>query len=193
VRDDRQSLGSRLAFVDRFCWLALRRQWKWLVADGVIGVLAGILAIAYPSITVLALGLLLGIGLLIQGVVEVMAGFAAVAGTAGRVTMVVWGSIVLSAGLICLVQPGAGVFAIAVGLAIWFALVGATDLWLAFAGSEHRAYNAALGVLSILAAIILLADGNAAIATIAVLAGLAFLLRGLLALYLGWRLRSLPG
>jgi uncharacterized membrane protein HdeD (DUF308 family) len=93
----------------------IRRQWKWLVADGVIGVVAGVFALVYPSITVLALGLLVGIGLLFQGVAEVAAGFAAVPGTSGRVTMVIWGVIVLVAGLICIAQPGAGVFAIATG------------------------------------------------------------------------------
>jgi uncharacterized membrane protein HdeD (DUF308 family) len=167
------------------------RHWRWVVADGVIGLIFGVLALVYPSITVLALGVLLGIGLLMQGVLEIYAAVKAWPGTPGRVSLTVIGILVLVAGIICIVQPGAGVFAITLGLAIWFLLSGIADLGLAASGNEHRLSNLVLGIIEVAAALILVLDRNAAIATIAIIAGVSFIVRGALAIYLGWKLRAL--
>jgi short repeat uncharacterized protein DUF308/putative transmembrane protein PGPGW len=166
------------------------RRWQWVVLDGVIGVAFGILALAYPNVTAAALGILLGIGLLIQGIIEIWAGVVAWPGTTGRAMMIVVGILVLIAGLICILRPGAGIFAITLGLAIWFLLLGVTDLSLAATGREHRISNLILGIIEVALALVLILDRNAAIATIAIIAGLSFLLRGVLAIYLGWRLRG---
>jgi uncharacterized membrane protein HdeD (DUF308 family) len=167
------------------------RHWRWVVADGVIGVVFGVLALVYPSITALALGVLLGIGLLMQGMLEIYAGVKAWPGTPGRVSLIVIGILVLLAGIICIVRPGAGIFAITLGLAIWFMLSGLANLGLAFSGTEHRLTNLLLGIVEVAAALILVLDRNAAIATIAIIAGVSFLVRGVFAIYLGWKLREL--
>jgi uncharacterized membrane protein HdeD (DUF308 family) len=169
------------------------RPWRWLMCDGALGIVFGVIALAFPSVTALALGVLLGIGLVLQGAFELTAGLTAVPGKAGRTGLIVAGGLVLAAGLICMLRPGAGVFAITLGLALWFAISGVADLILAALGSEDRIYNAVIGTVSVAAAGVLLFDGNAAIATIALVAGLSFVLRGLLALYLGWRLHAMSG
>ena len=52
--------------------LALRVEgWGWLFVGGVLSVIVGFLAIAWPDVTVLALGLLLGIRMLFFGVAEI--------------------------------------------------------------------------------------------------------------------------
>ena len=50
--------------------------WGWLLAGGVLSVVIGFLAIAWPDVTVLALGLLLGIRMLLFGISEIAFGFA---------------------------------------------------------------------------------------------------------------------
>lgn len=168
------------------------RRWPWLVAEGVLGIIAGIVALFYPGVTVLALALLLGIGLLLQGVLEVIAAVGSEAGTPGRVWVGVFGVITAIAGLICLVHPGAGVFALILGLALWFALVGVNDLTMAFSGSEHRGWNAIIGVLGIAAAIVLIVQPGLAIRTVAIIAGITFIARGILDVALGLYLRRTP-
>ncbi|HYZ98522.1 MAG TPA: DUF308 domain-containing protein [Acidimicrobiales bacterium] len=55
--------------------LSLRVEgWGWLFVAGVLSVVAGILALAWPGATILVLGLLLGLRLLLFGVSEI--GFA---------------------------------------------------------------------------------------------------------------------
>jgi uncharacterized membrane protein HdeD (DUF308 family) len=167
----------------------LARHWKWLIAEGVLGIIAGILALAYPGITVLVLALLLGVGLLLQGVLELVAGFGVRSGTPGRGWLIAFGILSAVAGIICLVHPGAGVFAIILGLTVWFAVAGINDLSMAFAASENRGWNIAMGVLGLLAAIILIVQPGLAIGTVAVLAGILFIVRGAMDIGLGMQLR----
>jgi uncharacterized membrane protein HdeD (DUF308 family) len=57
--------------------LALRVEgWGWLFVGGILSVVIGFLAIAWPDVTVLALGLLLGIRMLLFGISEIAFGLA---------------------------------------------------------------------------------------------------------------------
>jgi uncharacterized membrane protein HdeD (DUF308 family) len=57
--------------------LALRVEgWGWLFVGGVLSVVIGFVAIAWPDVTVLALGLLLGIRMLLFGFSEMAFAFA---------------------------------------------------------------------------------------------------------------------
>ncbi|MGH2476592.1 MAG: DUF308 domain-containing protein, partial [Candidatus Limnocylindrales bacterium] len=52
--------------------LALRVEgWGWLFVGGVLSVVVGFLAIGWPDVTILALGLLLGIRTLLFGISEI--------------------------------------------------------------------------------------------------------------------------
>lgn len=166
------------------------RRWPWLVAEGVLGIVAGVIAVVYPSVTVIVLAVLLGFGLLLQGVLEVMAAAGSAAGTPGRVWLGIFGVITAVAGLICLIHPGAGVFAIILGLTFWFALAGVNDLMMAFARSERRAWNLVLGILGIVAAVVLIVQPDLAIHTVAIIAGITFIVRGILDIGLGLLLRG---
>jgi uncharacterized membrane protein HdeD (DUF308 family) len=53
--------------------LSLRVEgWGWLLFGGVLSVVVGVLALAWPGATILVLGLLLGIRMLFFGIAEVM-------------------------------------------------------------------------------------------------------------------------
>jgi uncharacterized membrane protein HdeD (DUF308 family) len=57
--------------------LTLRVEgWGWLFVGGVLSVVIGFLAIAWPDVTVLALGLLLGARMLLFGIAEIAFAFA---------------------------------------------------------------------------------------------------------------------
>lgn len=168
------------------------RRWPWLVAEGVLGIVAGVVAIIYPHVTVIVLAVLLGIGLVLQGVLEVMAAAGSAAGTRGRVWLGIFGVITAVAGLICLIHPGAGVFAIILGLTFWFALAGVNDLSMAFSRTENRTWNLVLGVLGIVAAVVLIVQPGLAIHTVAIIAGITFIVRGILDVGLGLLLRRSP-
>lgn len=57
--------------------LALRVEgWGWLLFGGILSLVVGALALAWPEATILVLGLLLGVRMLLFGIAEIMFGLA---------------------------------------------------------------------------------------------------------------------
>ncbi len=159
------------------------------MADGILGVIVGIIALAWPGLTVVGLALMLGIGLLVQGAIEVGAGLRARPGSAGRGWLLLFGVLAVVAGIICLIHPGAGIWAIAIGVTIWFFGAALNELFAAFTMSEHRVWNLVVGIITLIAAVVMVANPGLALRTAAFLAGLLFLIRGLGEIGLAMRLR----
>ncbi len=156
---------------------------------GAIDVIAGLIALIWPSATITVLALIFGIMLLLGGVMVILVGVAGRRNGGGGVFTWIIGIIAVVAGLICIIHPGVGIWAIALGCALWFLLTGVASLVVAAASPAHRIWFIILGVLSIAAAIILLVNPDEALATVAIVAGIAFLIRGIGELVIGWQLR----
>ncbi|WP_394939575.1 HdeD family acid-resistance protein [Psychromicrobium sp. YIM B11713] len=82
-----------------------QRLWGWLVVEGIISVLAGLLAIAWPGLTALAVGFIIGFWAVLLGVIQIVQAFALKRELSG-----VWGWL-LASGIISLLW---GVFVLAV-------------------------------------------------------------------------------
>ena len=95
------------------------------------------------------------------------------------------------AGLICFVRPGAGIAAVLLTVAFWFMLTGIGDLVAAFHEQRHRFWRGLLGVIGIAAGVVLVVDPVIGLQTVALLAGLGFLLRGGVEVGLALQLRKL--
>jgi uncharacterized membrane protein HdeD (DUF308 family) len=52
------------------------QRWGWYVFEGLVSIALGVIALAYPAITLLALVLLIGIRAIVMGVVELVAAFS---------------------------------------------------------------------------------------------------------------------
>lgn len=159
------------------------RQWRGILVVGVLDIVVAVVALLWPDVTVLVLALLLGILLLLSGMMLLGLGAAA-----RSPWLLVLGVLALVAAVICFVHPGAGVFAILLGCALWFLLNGVADIAAAMSGVAGRAWWAVLGVLSIVAAVIMISSPGVAVVTVAIIVGISFLIRGIgqiaLALYL---------
>ena len=164
------------------------QAWPWAIAGGVLAIVAGFIALFYPGVTVLALAILLGAFLLVQGVVQLMDASRLPAGS-GRGWLIAYGALGVVAGIICLFSPAAGVVALVVGLVLWFLVSGIDDLAQAAASIRHRGWNITLGVIGIVAAVVIVARPGVAVGTVALLAGLGLLLRGALLVGLGVQMR----
>jgi uncharacterized membrane protein HdeD (DUF308 family) len=151
----------------------------WLVGLlGLLAIAAGVLAIVYPDVTLLALGLIVGIYLVIAGVAYVSLGTLDNQTASGRVLRVLVGFLSILAGLVCLVRPGAGVLALLIVLSFWFILTGVADLARALDVREHRVISIVLGIVSIAAGVIIVANPDIGLTTLALLAGIGLIVRG---------------
>ena len=168
---------------------------RWWVPAllGLVSIVVGILALAYPDITLLALGLFFGINLLFAGALWVLVGVDEDSGAGGRALRLIVGFLAILAGMVCLVRPGASVLALLIVVAFWFVMVGVADLARAFSEPRHRWLSAILGVIGIAAGIIIVANPDIGLETLALLAGIAFIVRGTVELIAGFALRSLRG
>src|ERR671918_3208592 len=101
---------------------AVGRNWWLFVVVGLVSIAAGVLAIVYPDITLLALGIFAGVGLLFSGALDIA---DAIAGEPeGRVLSAIVGVLSVVAGLICLRRPGESLLAIVVVLGIYLVVSG---------------------------------------------------------------------
>lgn len=165
------------------------RQWWLVLISGVLSVVVGILALVVPGATLLFLGLMFGISLVFTGVSAIAIGVSG-QGSSGRQTLsVLVGFAAIVGGLFCFVRPGAGIIAVLLSVAFWFILVGIGDLVTAFQEPRHRIWRGLLGVIAIAAGIILVVDPVIGLSTLALLAGLGFLLRGITEVALALQLR----
>ena len=154
-------------------------KWWIVLILGALSIVAGVLAVAYPDITLLVLGLVLGIYLVIAGSTWIALGTTEpLLSSGGRVLRIVVGFLGILAGLICLVRPGAGVLTLLIALSFWFIVVGVSDLSRAIESHEDRVISIILGVISIAAGVIIVANPDIGLATLALIAGIGFIVRG---------------
>ena len=166
-------------------------KWWVIALLGAISIAAGVLALAYPDITLLVLGLIVGINLVLIGVMWVALATTEIHTEGGRILRYIVGFLAVLAGLVCLVRPGAGVLALLIALSFWFIITGIADLARALDEREHRVIAGILGVIGIAAGVIIVANPDIGLTTLALLAGLGFILRGTVELMAGIYMRRL--
>lgn len=131
------------AFVDAGLdfFVAARRgraglRWGWYLFEGIVSVALGVLALAFPGVTIFLAVLLIGIRALVLGIVELAAAFSGRAALEPRWLIGVAGALSILFGILLLARPAAGAlallwmigaYALVVGVAL-FAL-GLRMLW----------------------------------------------------------------
>jgi uncharacterized membrane protein HdeD (DUF308 family) len=166
-------------------------NWWLAVLVGLISVAAGILALAYEEITLLALGLVFGISVLVYGTFALIAAFEPGVPTSYAVLRVVVGIVAVLAGLVLVVRPGASVLVLLVAVAFWLIIAGIGDLAIGISGPGNRIVFVLLGLVSIAAGVIILGDPDIGLRTLAILAGIVFIVRGVFEIAAGIQLHRL--
>jgi len=166
-------------------------HWWLAVLVGLISIAAGILAIAYEKITLLALGLIFGISVLMYGTFALVAAFEPKIPTSHAVLRVVVGIVAVLAGLVLVVRPGASVLVLLIAVAFWLIIAGIGDLAIGISGPGNRIVFILLGLVSIAAGVIILGDPDIGLRTLAIIAGIVFVARGLFEIAAGIQLHRL--
>lgn len=167
----------------------LRQFGTLLIVAGVLGVIAGVLAIAFPDLTLLALALIAGINLLLLGALSLVDAFSDDGDTTSRVLAVVLGLLGIMAGLVVMRRPGESLLAVLIVLGIWLVVTGIVDLVRAFANAKDRGFRLLAAAVDIVLGALILALPDVSLKTLAVLIGIAFIVRGALSVVRGVALR----
>ncbi len=162
-----------------------------MIAAGAISIVVGLLAIAYPDITLLALALFAGINLILVGVMSLIDAFSPDADAGSKALSAILGVLGLIAGLVILRRPGETLLAFVLVLGIWLGVSGAVNFFRAFSTLENRAAQMLVAICEIVLGILILSLPDVSLRTVAILAGIGFILRGALAIYAGLQLRKI--
>jgi uncharacterized membrane protein HdeD (DUF308 family) len=168
-----------------------------MIAAGAISMVAGILAIVYPDITLLVLAIFTGVNLMVLSALSLVDAFQSDPNGGSRALSATLGVLGLIAGLVVLRRPGETLLVLVLAIGIWLVVSGAVHFFRAFEDLEDRALRLLVAISEIVLGALILCLPDLSLKTVAVLAGISFLLRGAFAVYAGWQLRkaghSAPG
>ncbi len=167
---------------------AVKRAGSLLVAIGVISLVVGVILLFEPGNSLAALAVIVGIFLLIDGILELVAAFMRL--TPNRGMVAVFGVITAVVGVLLVRHPIEGVTAVALLIGIWLVAVGVIRFVTALDEPEHRVWYAFVGGLELVAGIAIVADPNIGYTTLAILVGIGFILNGIGMIALGRGLRE---
>lgn len=167
----------------------IAKSWWMLAVLGVVSIVAGVLALVYPDITLLAVGLIFGIYLLMAGVFELVN--AIIGDAESRALSAIVGIVGLIAGLVCLRRPGESLLALVVVLGIYLIVTGVAELVRAIGSAEHRGWGIVGALADLVLGILIMAVPKVSLVTLALLFGLSLILRGAISLVGAWQLRRL--
>jgi len=167
---------------------ALGRNWWLFLVAGLVSVIAGVLAIAYPDITLLALGIFAGVGLLFVGAIDIAE--AITGGPESRVLAAIVGILSVVAGLICLRRPGESLLAIVVVLGIYLVVAGIVHFIQSFSRLEDRAATMGLAIIDVILGILILSLPGLSLVTLAILFAISLIVRGIFMVFVAFKLRG---
>src|SRR6516164_7132566 len=164
-----------------------------LILTGILAVIVGIIAIAWPSVTILALVILFAVYAFMA------AGLQAARAFSSRDAGPVFGHLLLAlidlaAGVVALVWPGPTAYVLVIIVAAWALVGGVVEIVAGFGHGETagtRALFILSGLVSVAFGVLLFARPNVGAITLAVLFGLYSLIYGFSQIAAGVQVREL--
>ena len=164
-----------------------------LILLGILAVIVGIIAIAWPGVTILALVILFAIYAFMAAGLQAARAFSS--RTAGPVFgHLLLGLIDLAAGVIALVWPSPTAFVLVIVVAAWALVGGLAEIFAGFGSGETagtRAMFIVAGLVSVAFGVLLFARPGVGAVTLALLFGLYALIYGFSQITLGIQVRHL--
>jgi uncharacterized membrane protein HdeD (DUF308 family) len=175
------SAGPELRPVTALWWLPL--------LFGVAAVGVGIFFVVSPHETLSTFTAIAGIFVLVDGVIAVVASLFG--SGEGRGLLALIGVLSVIAGLILIKKPFETLVVFTLIVGVWFVVEGIVRFVSAFALRENRGGNILIALLDLAAGVVILAWPDLGLSTLAVIIGIALIVRGVLFIAAGWQLRTL--
>jgi uncharacterized membrane protein HdeD (DUF308 family) len=168
-------------------------HWGWPLACGILTTAAGIAAVVWPGITLLAAAIVFGVQLIAAGIYRLVAAFASTDATvATRVLLALLGVLSLIVGLYAVRHVLLTIVALGLLLGIFWVANGVIELFTAIShrSMAGRGWRVVMGTLSVIAGVILLAIPGISLLTLVVLLSAWLIIFGVMEISLSLRTRS---
>jgi uncharacterized membrane protein HdeD (DUF308 family) len=172
----------------------LGRHWGWVLAYGIITLLAGVVALAWPGPTILVLAVVFGVQLLVAGAFRLITAFGATDTTgATRALQALVGVFSIIVGLYALRHVLLTLVVLPLVLGIYWIINGIIELFTALAhgAMPGRGWIGVTGCLSILAGLVALVFPAITLLGLALVLGIWLVVLGISQIGLAVRLRSI--
>ena len=172
----------------------LGRHWGWVLGYGILTLVAGVAALAWPGETLLVLAVLLGVQLIVSGMFRLVTALASDDLTGGtRALLAVLGVLSVILGLWAVRHVLLTLLALTVFLGIYWVASGVIEVFTALAhhAMPARGWTALMGTLSAIAGIIVLAFPGLTLLGLAVILGIWLVVFGAMEIMAAFRLRRL--
>ncbi|HEX2924535.1 MAG TPA: HdeD family acid-resistance protein [Chloroflexota bacterium] len=154
------------------------QPWWALAVGGIVSILFGIVAMAWPGLTLVVLVWLYGIYAIIFGIVQLVAMFRAIGSHTTWWPHLLFAIISLVAGIYVVANPGMSSLILAVVIGIWAIAVGAVEI---VAGAIHAHFMEVIaGVITVLFGLILFANPAAGALALVWVIGIFAIVRGII-------------
>ncbi len=167
-------------------------NWPLLLLRGIAAIVFGVLALAWPGMTLLVMVILFGAYALVEGI-ETLA-MVVTRRDARRGRMILGGILDILAGIVAFLYPSISALALLVVIAVWAIVTGAVEVATAIGlrrEIEGEGWFIVGGALSIVFGVLLLSAPRPGLLTIAWLVGIYALAYGVSLLVLAFRVRRL--
>jgi uncharacterized membrane protein HdeD (DUF308 family) len=173
----------------------LKRHWWVPVIRGIAAIVFGVIAFAYPGLTVAVLVLLFGAWVLVDGVFRVVGAIGHHASDKEWGFDLIIGIVGIIIGFLTFHAPQITALALIIYIAAWALMIGATEIALAIKLRREikgEWFLILMGLISIVFAVMLLWNPLPGALALVWLIGSYAIVFGVLGIILGFRLRSLP-
>jgi len=165
-----------------------------LILLGILAVVAGIVAIAWPGVTILALVTLFAVYAFLDAGLQATRAFSGRSGAGPVAGHLLLGLIDLAAGVVALVWPGPTALVLVIVVASWALVGGVAEFFAGFQSGESgdtRALFILSGLVSFVFGVLLFARPGVGAVTLALLFGLYSLIYGFSQINAGLQIRRL--
>jgi uncharacterized membrane protein HdeD (DUF308 family) len=164
--------------------------WWCYALTGVVSAACGIAVLVWPSISLTLLAVISGINILLLSALLIGETIGSNDDTSKTLRVVV-GVAGVIAGVIVIRHPQGTLLVVILAVGVWLILSGLAELTAAIAlGGERRGLRFLAAAGDIVIGILIVALPKLSLGTVAVLIGIGFIIRGLLLVAGGWRVRG---
>ena len=152
--------------------------WGWILGYGILSVLFGLYAFAFPIAATFAATIVVGAFFVAAGIVSIAAGLAGKAHE-GRTYAILFAMMSLIIGSVVALDTATGTLSLTLLVVVWLAMRGVLELMFGFRRRRGRGLMIALGVVNVLLALYVLATiGWSAAVLPGFILGISFLFGG---------------
>lgn len=177
--------------LDEGAALAISRSWGIVLFLGIMSVLIGILAIAWPLATVVVVAVLLSIWLIVTGIFQVIRGFSRGLSGGMRALLFISGLLSLILGIIMLTGVFRAVEILAIFIGISFLFRGMGSFFIAAEQKEGRGWNIFGGIIMVIGGFVLLLWPAITLSALAWVTGVWLVVIGSFEIFAAFRIKSL--